>query len=563
MHQPALALSADGSQLAYVATTTGQGVQQIYLRAMNGGDARPIPGTEGATDPFFSPDGQWLGFFAGNELKKISVRGGVARTLTSAVGGAFSRGASWVSEGTIIFAPYSSVLQRVSDAGDAPRPLTRLETGETLHMWPQALPGGKAVLFTGFSDSATAIAVQPIGTGERRNLIHAEPGDMPSYAPSGHLIYALAGRLMAAPFDLERLEVRGEAVPVVQGVLQFASAEAAQYSLSATGSLAYVSGTPQASRSELVWVTRNGTEHPLGAPARSYNQPRLSPDGRRVAVDVIEKAQDMQVWLYDLTRDTFAPFTFQGLNRHAVWTPDGKRIAFMSNREGATHIFWQLANGSGGLERLTTNSPTSTDGLSIPCSWSPDGQSLIFAQAVPTKQAEFWTQHVGSPSARSGQVEAAQRLPVQPRAADGAPQLSPDGRWLAYASDESGRREIYVQPYPGLSGKWQISTDGGNEPQWSRERQWSRGGKELFYRSGRKMMAVDIATQTGFAAGKPRPLFEGDYRSTATGWARPNYDVSPDGQRFLMLKTVEQAPVTQINVVLNWSEELKHLVPVK
>ena len=157
---------------------------------------------------------------------------------------------------------------------------------------------------------------------------------------------------MAVPFDLERLEVRGEAVPVVQGVLQFA----AQYSLSATGSLAYVSGTPQARQSELVWVTRNGTEHPLGAPARSYNQPRLSPDGRRVAVDVIEKAQDMQVWLYDLTRDTFAPFTFQGLNRHAVWTPDGKRIAFMSNREGATQIFWQLANGSGGLQRLTTNS---------------------------------------------------------------------------------------------------------------------------------------------------------------------------------------------------------------
>jgi Tol biopolymer transport system component len=277
-------------------------------------------------------------------------------------------------------------------------------------------------------------------------------------------------------------------------------------------------------------------------------------------VDVIEKAQDMQVWLYDLTRDTFAPFTFQGLNRHAVWTPDGKRIAFMSNREGATQIFWQLADGSGGLQRLTTNPPTTTaGGLSIPHSWSPDGQSLIFVQAVPTKQAEFWTLHVGNPSARPDQAGRAQRMPVQMRAPDGAPQLSADGRWLAYASDESGRREIYVQPYPGPGGKWQISTDGGNEPQWSRK------GTELFYRSGKKMMAVDIAIQPGFAAGKPRQLFEGDYQVTATGWARPNYDVSPDDQRFLMLKAVErgQAPVTQINVVLNWSEELKHLVPPK
>ena len=554
LHQPALALSADGSQLAYVATTPGQGVQQIYLRAMDGVDARPIPGTELGTAPFFSPDGQWLGFFAGDELKKISVRGGVARTLSSAVGGGFSRGATWVGEGVIVFAPYSSVLQRVSDAGGAAVPLTRFETEETLHMWPQALPGGKAVLFTGFSNAPTAIAVQPIGTGERRNLIHGELGEMPSYAPSGHLIYARAGSLMAVPFDLERLEVRGEGVPVVQGVLP------AQYSLSATGSLAYVSGTPQARQSQLVWVNRNGTEQPLGAPARSYNQPRLSPDGRRVAVDVIEKAQDMQVWLYDLTRDTFAPFTFQGLNRHAVWTPDGERIAFMSNREGATQIFWQLANGSGGLQRLTANPPTTTaGGLSIPNSWSPDGQSLIFAQAVPTKQAEFWTLQVGNPSARPDQAGRVQRLPVQVRAPDGAPQLSADGRWLAYASDESGRREIYVQPYPGPGGKWQISTDGGNEPQWNPK------GTELFYRSGRKMMAVDIAIQPGFAPGKPRQLFEGDYQVTATGWARPNYDVSPDGQRFLMLKAVqrEQAPLTQINVVLNWSEELKRLVAAK
>jgi Tol biopolymer transport system component len=225
-----------------------------------------------------------------------------------------------------------------------------------------------------------------------------------------------------------------------------------------------------------------------------------------------------------------------------------------------TQIFWQLADGSGGLHRLTDTPPrTTADVLSIPYSWSPDGQSLSFVQVVPTKEAEFWILHVGNPSAPSDQVDRAQRMPIQMRGTEGAPHLSPDGRWLAYASDESGRRQIYVQPYPGPGGKWQISTDGGNEPQWS------RNGKELFYRSGNKMMAVDIATQTGFAAAKPRQLFEGRYMVTSTGWARPNYDVSPDGQRFLMLKPVEpeQAPVTQINVVLNWSEELKRLAPAK
>jgi serine/threonine protein kinase/Tol biopolymer transport system component len=541
--EQALAFSADGSQLAYL-STTGEGAQQIYLRAMNGVEGRPVRGTERATNPFFSPDGQWLGFFADGKLKKVLVNGGVAQDVVAVPEG--SRGASWASAHTIAFAPYSSVLQQVSDRGGAPGPITRFETGETLHTWPQFLPGGNAVLFTAVTSSPTAIAVQSIGTGERRTLIKGQATDMPSYAPSGHLVYAQAGNLMAVPFDLDRLEAKGDAVPVEQGVLQ--------YTVSATGSLAYISGKPQTPVRRLVWVSRDGTEQLVGAPARFYNQPRLSPDGRRVAVDVVESAQKMQVWLYDLERDTLAPFTFESVNRHAVWTPDGKRIAFMSNREGATQIFWQLADGSGGLERLTSNPPTTTaDILNIPYSWSPEGQ-LTFVKVVPTSGAEFW---VLQTSSGSGKVRTAQRVAVQVRNPDGAPQLSPDGRWLAYAADDdSGRREIYVQPYPGLGGKFQISTGGGNEPQWSRD------GRELFYRSGNKMIAVAIATEAGFVAGKPTPLFEGNYASGLAGWVRANYDVSKDG-RFLMIKPANQGrePLTQINVVLNWSEELKRLVP--
>ena len=561
LSSPALAFSADGSQLAYVATTQ-DGVQQIYLRAMDGIEVRPLSGTEGATNPFFSPDGQWLGFFASGKLKKISGKGGVAQTLTTDLGGVLTAGASWVGEHMIVFAAYQSALQGISDSGGMPEPLTRFEPGESYHMWPQPLPGGKAMLFTGSSANPRVIAVQPISGGERRNLIEGQTGHMPSYVPSGHLIYAQAGNLMAVPLDLEQLTVKGVAVPVLQGVLQSQASGTAQYSVSATGSLAYVSGTPEVGReSRLVWVSRDGTEQVLGAPARIYNQPRLSPDGRRIAVDVVTGLQAMQVWLYDVARDTLTPFTFEGLNRHATWTPDGKRIVFMSNREGVTQLYWQLVDGSGGSERLTDNAPiTTADILDIPYSWSRDGELLTFAKVDPTKGAEFWMLDLATPSAESEQGHLAQRLPLEVSSPDGGPQLSPDGRWLAYASDdESGRRQVYMQPHPGPGGKWQISTDGGNEPQWN------PNGRELFYRNGDEMMVVDISAEAGMTVGKPRRLFAGRYARTSSGWVRPNYDVSPDGQQFLMLKPMEQeeAPLTQISVVLNWSEELKRLVPTE
>jgi eukaryotic-like serine/threonine-protein kinase len=534
---PAVALSPDGTYLAYVARQGG--TQQLYLRAMDNLEARPIPGTEGAVNPFFSPDGQWVGFFAGQELKKVYVNGGAALTLANVV---VSIGASWSSQGMIAFAPsFNTSLQQVPDSGGAPQPLSRVEKGDVSHRWPEFLPGGKAMLFvaspTGITVSEARIAVQTIETGERKNLILA--GTQPRCAPSGHLVYVQGGNLMAAPFDPQRLTATGGAVPVVDGVLRSRTTGAAQYSFSATGSLVYVSGGAQSAQSRLVWVSRNGAEQSLAVPARTYVFPRLSPDGRRVAVAIAE--QGTQIWLYDLSRETLTRFTFEGnLNYATLWTPDGKRIAFESNKEGPLNIFWQLADGSGGLERLTTS-----EHINAPMSWSPDAQLLAFIEVTPTTGLDIWVLRMSDRKA-----QPFLRTPFN----EGTARFSPDGRWLVYMSDESGRYEVYVQPYPGPGGKWQISTEGGTEPMWN------SNGRELFYRSGDKVMAADIDTQVGFAAGKPRMLFEGQYGTAPV--PIPNYDVSPDGQSFLMLKPSEQAQApTQINVVLNWFEELKRRVP--
>jgi Tol biopolymer transport system component/predicted Ser/Thr protein kinase len=538
LDQPAVALSPDGTHLVYVAVQGG--ARQLYLRAIDSLEARPVPGTEGASEPFFSPDGQWLGFFAGQKLKKVSVSGGAALTL----GDAFQpRGASLGSKGTIAYSPsLASTLQQVPDAGGAPQALTHLAKGENSHRWPEFLPGGKAVLFSAAMTSSTwvnpRIAVHTVSTGERRNLVQL--GTQPRYARSGHLLYAQGGTLMAAPFDPQRLELTGTAVPVVEGVLQSTITGAAQYSLSAMGSLVYVPGSIQANQSKLVWVARNGAEQPIAAPARAWRIPRLSPDGRRVVVAIDDEGA--QTWLFDLSRETLTRLTFGGtVNQAPVWAPDGKRVAFQSNKEGPLNVFSQFADGSGGLERLTTSESTPAAN-----SWSSDGQLLAYVEPTPTTGWDIWVLRLSDHKARPF---------LQSAFDESAPRFSPDGHWLAYVSDESGHWEIYVQPYPGPGGKWQISADGGTEPMWN------PNGRELFYRSDRKMMSVEIATQSGFAAGKPRVLFEGDYLPTPLQF--PNYYVSPNGQRFLMLKPGEQEAIgpREINVVLNWFEELKRRVP--
>ncbi len=536
LSQLAVAISPDGSHLAYVATRGG--AQQLYLRAMDQLEARPIPGTEDAVAPFFSPDAQWLGFFADGKLKKICVSGGPAITLGDA---ATPRGATWGSQGTIIFAPtQAGVLQEMSDMGGNLQPLTRFEEDETSHRWPDLLPDGKTLLFAAGIGTTLRVRAYSMDSGEQQEIIQA--GRQPRYLPSGHLLYVQAGTLMAVPFDVQRMEVTGIAIPVVEDLLQTTPTAAAQYSISRSGSLVYVGGASASQRS-LVWVSRNGVEQPLPAPARAYQSPRLSPDGQRMAMSI--DAPEPQIWLYDLFRAALTRFTFEGTyNRSPTWSHDGERIAFISNKDAAQDTYWQLADGSGAVERLTTG-----EDIISPSSFSPDGRLLAFIEINPTTQRDISVLQLS---------DLKTQLFLRTQFSETAPRFSPDGLWLAYVSDESGRQEIYAQPYPGPGGKWQISTEGGTEPVWN------PNGRELFYRSGNKMMAFEITTQPNFSAGKPQTLFEGSYTLAPGANSAPDYDVSPDGQRFLMLKEAGEgasATATQIVVVQNWLVELNRRVP--
>jgi Tol biopolymer transport system component len=537
---PPVEISPDGARLAYVATRNG--VEQLFLRALDDPEAKLIPGTDGAFNPFFSPDGQWVGFFAQGKLKKVSIHGGVPVTLCDAGLGA---GASWGTDDTIVFVPTrDSGLWRVPAAGGKAQVLTTPDPakGEYSHRYPQILPGGRGVLFTalhGFGWDESRIELLRLDTKERNILVRG--GHTGRYIPGGYLIYYRAGSLLAVPFNLARLELTSTApVTVGDGARQSRGSMGADYSVSTTGTLAYISANPHQFESRLVWVDRQGVVQPIPAPPRGYSSPALSRDGKLVAVNVTSDTE--QLWTYDLARGTLTQLpSEQGSSREGVWTADGKRVAYRSNRAGTWNLFWRSSDGSGSEERLTTS-----DKHHIPDSFSPDGQLLAFEESNPTTGEDIWVLRLGDPSASSGQarkVEPFLRTPFNESDA----QFSPDGRWLAYASDESGGYEVYVQPYPGPGGKWRVSSGGGNTPRWN------PNGRELFYQSGDKMMTVDVTTSRSFSAGTPKMLFEGQ----DLGW-----DVSPDGQRFLMVKPVEQQPAaTQINIVLNWFEELKRRVP--
>src|ERR1700737_1951149 len=433
-------------------------------------------------------------------------------------------------------------LPAIAFAPDGSRLVYVANQGEISHRWPEILPDGKTLLFSVWSGGSfddARIESLSLHTRERRTLI--EGGTYARYEPSGHLVYARAGGLVAVPFDLKSLEVRGSPVTILEGVGTNPASGWAEFSTSTDGSLAYVPGGSSVSERTLLWVDRKGAARPLPAPPRACLCPRLSPDGRMLVVG----SEGAGLWLYDLARDTLTRLTdTAGAFPLPIWTPDGKRVTFRSMVSSSLNLHWMPTDGSSVAERLTTS-----ENMQSPGSWSPDGRLLAFSENDPTTGWDIWVLKLDG-----------ERKPqpfLQTPFNEGAPTFSPDGHWVAYQSDESGRQEIYVRPFPGPGGKWQISTEGGTEPMWA------RGGRELFYRNGDKMMVAAIETKPVFGAAKPKLLFEGLYERGIISFSiEQNYDVSPDSQRFLMIKASQQESVaTQVNVVLNWSDEVRRLAP--
>ena len=539
IHRSTVALSPDGTRLVYVGSW-GESTQ-LYLREFDSFDAKPIPGTEGAEAPSFSPDGEWVVFFADGQLKKVSLRGGASFALCAAPEG---RGASWGSDDIIVFTPAPGMgLSRVSAAGGTPQVVTTPENDERGHRWPDILPGSKAVLFTiqmpSRSPDEARIAVQSLETDERRILV--EGGTYARYAPTGHLVYARAGTLLVAPFDLARLKVTGPAVPLLEDVRMDPDTGGVDFSFSRDGTLVYAPGSTPETDHTLVWVNRKGEAQPLTETRRVYETPSLSPNGQRMTVTIDEGANE-DIWVHDLRRGTQTRLTFAASDDiSAIWTPDGKRLTFSSDRAGGIFdLFWKATHTTGVAEQLTTSNT-----FQYPASWSPDGQVLAFTEIHPTNGPDIWLLPL--------ERERKPRPFLQTPFTEWAAMFSPDGRWLAYSSDESGRFEVYVVPFPGPGAKWQISTEGGTEPVWA------RNGRELFYRNGDKMTVVSIAMQPTLIAGTPRVLFERHYER-GLGF-RPNYDVAPDGQRFVMIKASQQeVPRIQLHVLLNWCDEIRRRV---
>jgi hypothetical protein len=535
------ALSPTGDRIVY-RTPAG-----LAVRELDKLEGRVIPGTVNAWVPFFSPDGEWVGFndWTDGTLKKVSLGGGAPVTLCKMEQ---SHGATWGPDDTIVFTrDNSSGLWQVGAAGGEPRELTKPDRarGEKSHRWPRFLPGGEAVLFTVGTNRLSKwddarVEALVLRTGERRTIL--EGGTTPAYVESGHLVYRRGTSILAAPFDLDRLETVGPSVAVVEGVQSTSETGVPFFAVARTGMLVYL---PQESRAErLVLVDRAGAGRPLTPWGRPVFEPRLSPDGRVIALTM--PAANNQVWRFDIEREALSQVTFEWDNTSPVWTPDGEFLIVSSTPGWTLHRV--RADGNGARELLLKAS-----GERTPYSVTADGKLLAYTDKGTDTREDIWIMPL--------QSNGEPRVFLQTPADEGMPRISPDGRFLAYQSDESGQMEVYLRSFPDGSQKVQVSAGGGLHPVWA------RSGRELFYRvplegSKRRMMVADVSQASRIRVSRSRALFEGDFKAGAED--TPSYDVLPDGQHFVMIELDPQASrVTHFNVVLNWFEELRRLVPPK
>lgn len=532
-----LALSPQGDRAAFVGNAEGKG-RQLYLQAINDIEAHVIPNTEGAHSPFFSPEGRWLGYQQGKQLKKVSLDGGAALTIADIPQEGSLRGASWGEAGTIVFAPgpYEGLWRVPADGGKPQMITTPDRSKDEGHRWPQILPGGRDVLFTiTAGSSSTRIGLLSLETG--RWWVLLEKTGFARYSPTGHVIFARLGTLYAEPFDLSRHAVSGPAVPVLDDVqMALYGHTYADFDISPSGALLYVPGFPRPVERSLLWVDRQGRSSAATDGRQPYDFARLSPDGRQVAVTILSDPETANQWVFDLERRSRTLVAEKA--GYAIWSPDGQWLAAVNAKDELVKI-----RSDGNFPSKVLSEPL---GFVNPDAWSPDGRTLVLSQQL--KDALLDIETLPAEGGKPGILLATPNIEC-------CSALSPDGRFLAYMSKESGSYEIYVSPFPGpVDKRYRISAEGGFQPLFSRD------GRELFYRvlgDRPKLMSVSIETREAFHASTPRPLFD-DMFAGRTPISSAQYDISPDGRRFLFLEEPPAAPgPTRLVLMPDWARELR------
>jgi Tol biopolymer transport system component len=531
-------ISPDG-RLMVLGVRDASGKESLWIRPLDSVDAHALPGTELAGSggfPFWSPDSRSIGFFAGGKLKKIDVTGGPAQTLSDAT---ISGGGTWNREGVIVFGRNPEEgLYRIQATGGTPTPLTTLDKSrnETQHTWPYFLPDGRHFLYLARTAQREKSAIFAGSLDSKETQLLLKLDSNVAYAPPGLLLFAREQTLMAQGFNADTLQLTGEAVPVAERVGRYQNSGHSNFSVSETGVLVY-RGNLSSADSQLVWFDRAGKQlGTVGTPA-GYAAIRLSPDDKHVALQRLDKEKGTNdIWLIELTHGTPSRLTFDPAgNVFPIWSPDGSRIVFTSNREGVSNFYQKLSSGAGNDEILLKS-----DDTKLANDWSPDGRYILY-QDLSQKDFDLWVLPLFE-----------ERKPVlflQTDFYEGTGRFSPDGRWIAYVSNESGKREVYVRSFPASGGQWQISNGGGAQAAWRRD------GKELFYVSPeKKLMAVEVnGTSNKFEVGIPKPLFE--LRIGTIFF--PSYDVTADGQRFLVNTLIEQNAPSPLTVVMNWTAGMK------
>jgi len=528
--RPVAAISPDGTRLVFTARAGMK--SQLYERRLDQFDGRFIPGSEGATAPHYSPDGRWILFESARKLRRAPADGGQPEVLAD------SRewfGGTWTGDNRLIFTPsYPMGLWQIPASGGTAQKLTAPDAArkELGHWWPQALPNGKAVLFTAFSTplERSRVAVYSLDTGKHTPVI--ERATFGRYVATGHVLFMRGTSLMAVRFDSDRLTTTGDPAVVVDDVANVPSNGVGLFTVSGNGTLAYLRSSQTRTPKRLVWIDRSGKRTPVIERLDGYETPRLSPDGRRLALTIIGDSSD--VWVLDLERGTSTKITHGAASDFKpTWTPDGRRL-FFTSEQPVFDVHVKAADGSG-PEEPVLESEYDKHITSV----SPNGRTLAMTEANPATSSDLWmVPWSGSP----GKPVLFRRTPFSEEIAV----FSPDSRWVAYQANESGRFEVYVEPYPGPGSRTQVSVNGGTGPVWA------KNGRELFYRSGHALMAVPVTLTPEFTAGRPVQLFEADF---LTPYMHPGYDVMADG-RFIVVQNDESAPPPLLHVVLNWFSEL-------